>query len=176
MSFNSSKDFFPRLTFRSGFTIIEMLMYTAIVGMIMATTIYVTTTMYNVRARVNSSSIVHESMEFAEKRIVASLHDASAVTNPASGASSQLTLSMPDDAKDPTVFTLTGGQIYMKEGSRDNLPITSSEVDISSLQFTRGTSEPPVVRIQMTGDRRDARASYSAELTLTTSGIIRLEE
>lgn len=164
------------LTLRSGFTILEMIIYTAIVGMILVTTVYVTSTMYNVRARVNSSSIVHESMEYAEKRILISLHGATAVTFPASGSSSTLQLTMPDAAMDPTIFSLAGGQIWIKEGSQANLPLTSSEVDISELQFIRGTSVPPVIRIQMSGDRRDAKASYSAPLTLTTSGVIRLEQ
>lgn len=164
------------LIFRSGFTILEMLIYTAIVGMILTTTVYVTSTIYNIRARVSSSSVVHESMVFAQKRVLTTLHNATAVTFPLSGTSSTLSLTMPDAQRDPTVYWLQGGQIWVKEGSKAGLPLTSSEVTISSLQFTRGANEPPVIRVQISGDRKNAKAAYSAPLTLTTSGVIRLEQ
>lgn len=165
-----------RLPNRPGFSILEMLIYTGILGIILATTIYVTTTMYNVRARVSSSSIVHETMEFAQKRITSALYEAVSVTTPSSGSSSTLELVMQDAEKSPTRITFVDGQIWMKEGAEENLPLTTSEVEISELEFTRGLGTPPVVRIVMSGDRKNAKASYSAPLTLTTSAIIRLEE
>lgn len=115
-------------------------------------------------------------MQFAEDRILSSIHNASAVTFPASGSSSTLQLTMPDATRDPTIYSLYNGQVWIKEGTKEKLAITSSEVTISSLQFIRGTSIPPVIQIQMAGDRKDAKAAYSAPLTLTTSGIVRLEQ
>lgn len=159
-----------------GFTIIEMLLYTAIVGMILVTVVYVTSTVYNIRARVSTSSVVHESMAYAKDRILVSLHAATAVTIPASGTSSTLQLAMPDAMRDPTIISLSNGRIWIKEGSKARLPLTSVEVSISDLQFIRGTSVPPLIRIQMTGDRKGAKAAYSAPLTLTTTGVIRLEQ
>jgi type II secretory pathway pseudopilin PulG len=164
------------LKFKPGFTILEMIIYTAIVGMIMVTVVYVMNTTYNVRARVSSSYVVHESMEFAEERMAASLHNANAVVIPASGTSSTLQLSMSDAALDPTIYSLSNGQIWLKEGTRANLPLTSSEVTISSLQFMRGTSTPPLIRILMIGNTKNAKGSYSAPLTLTTSAIIKLDQ
>lgn len=150
-----------------------MIIYTAIVGMILATVIYVTSTTYNVRARVASSSIVHESMEFATKRIIASLHDAEVVLIPANGTSSTLQLSMSDSTQDPTTYSLSNGQILLKEGTKASLPLTSSEVMIKSLQFIRGTSTPAVIQVIMAGDRKNAKASYSAPFSVTTSAAIR---
>lgn len=176
MFFNVSKNHDEGLKFRPGFTILEMIIYTAIIGMILVTVVYVMNTTYQVRARVGSSSVVHESMDFAKKRIAASLHNASGIIVPASGTSSTLRLTMPDVALDPTVYTLSNGQIWIKEGSKENLPLTSSEVTISSLQFMRGTSTPPLIRIVLSGNRKDAQGPYSTPLTLTTSAVIRLEQ
>lgn len=158
------------------FTIVEMMMYTAIVGMILVVVVYVTSTVYNVRARVASASVVHESMEYAQDRISILLHAATAVTIPSSGTSSTLQLTMPDTARDPTIISLSGGQVWIKEGTKPKLPLTSAEVAISDLQFTRSAANPPVMRMQMTGDRKNAKTSYSAPLTLTTSAGIRLEQ
>lgn len=140
------------------------------------TVVYVTNTVYNVRARVSTSSVVHESIIYAEDRILTSLHAATSVTVPASGSSSTLQLVMPDATRDPTIFSLSGGQIWIKEGTKARLPLTSSEVNISDMQFTRGANNPPIIRIQITGDRRNAKKAYSAPLSVTTTAAIRLEQ
>lgn len=165
-----------RVLFARGFTILEMIIYTAIVGMILTTVVYVTNTVYNVRARVSTSSVVHESVVYAQDRILTSLHAATAVVVPASGASSTLQLTMPDPMRDPTVYSLSGGRIWVKEGTKAKLPLTSSEISVSNLEFMRGTNLPPIIRIQITADRRNAKRAYSAPLSVTTTAAIRLEQ
>lgn len=165
-----------RVLLARGFTILEMVIYTAIVGMILSTVVYVTNTVYNVRARVSTSSVVHESVVYAQDRILTSLHSATAVVIPASGASSTLQLTMPDATRDPTTYSLSGGQIWVKEGTKAKLPLTSSEVSVSNLEFLRGSNLPPIIRVQITADRRNANRAYSAPLSVTTTAAIRLEQ
>ncbi|MFH1661924.1 MAG: hypothetical protein ABIA02_02415 [Candidatus Falkowbacteria bacterium] len=65
-----------------------------------------------------------------------------------------LSLSMADASKNPTIINLTAdnGQIQIKEGSTDEVLITSNEVKITNLVFTdlTGTSDKENIRVQIT--------------------------
>lgn len=73
-------------------------------------------------------------------------------TPPAAGTSSTFSLKMADAAKNPTLFYLSGGALWMQEGTSAAVRLTSSEVTVTVLQFTNVSyaSTPGTVRIKMT--------------------------
>ncbi len=93
------------------------------------------------------------------------------------GPSSSLSLKMADAAKNPTLFYLSGGALWMQEGISAAVPLTSSEVTVTALQFTNMSyaNTPGTVRIQMTvaATNPQNRQEYSFEKTFYTTANIR---
>lgn len=159
-----------------GFTILELLIYTAIVGMTLVSMIFVTQTMYDIRARVRTSALVREHVGFVLTRAMSSVRQASAVTLPVGGsATSTLELVTAVTSTNPTVFLLRDGRVYLKEGASEELPLTSDEIEITGLLFTCSEDDPPLVHAEISGDRRNAEGFYTAPLTLTGAATVRRE-
>jgi type II secretory pathway pseudopilin PulG len=158
---------------KSGFTLIEILIYTAIMGSILVSTVFITRAMYDTRARIRSSVILEENMRFALARIMTEVREADGVTEPASSTGTALTITRDDPAHDPTVITSAGGVITMSKGGSPAAALTSSEVEITSLVFTRSQGDFPLIRAELEGQMRNASGPYRASLTLSNSAAIR---
>lgn len=156
-----------------GFTLIEIIIYTVIVSSILASMILITRAMYETHARVRSSIILEENLRFALARVTIAIREADAVTTPASGTGTTLGLTMSDPADDPTTITETNGILLMQEGSGANNALTSSELEVTDLTFTRSSGTTPIIRIELTGQLRDAMGPYQTSLTFTNSAVIR---
>jgi type II secretory pathway pseudopilin PulG len=159
---------------KRGFTLIELVIYTGISAMILASLVFVLNVMYDARARVRTSAIVHEHVQFAVERVTASIREASVVTIPPLGSSSTtLQLTMPDSSINPSKFYVTSGQIYLQMGSASSLPITSTEIRITSATFTASNTSPPSVRVEISANKANAMGVYSAPFTLSGSATVR---
>lgn len=158
---------------RKGFTLIEILIYTALLGMIMGAAILITKSSLEARAKNRSALILNENMHFAITRLEARVHAAIDITAPASGSANSLTLSMTDSSKNPTVFNLSGGVLKITESSGNATALTSDEIEITNLTFTRLTGTPTAVRIQLDGRLRNAVGVYQSTLSLTDTAVIR---
>lgn len=94
-----------------------------------------------------------------------------------SGPSSSLSLKMADAAKNPTLFYLSGGALWMQEGVAAAVPLTSSEVTVTALLFTNVSypNTPGTIRIQMTvaSTNPENRQEYNFVKTLYTTANIR---
>ena len=142
--------------------------------MILASLVFVSNVMYDARARVRTSAIVHEHVQFAVERAMASLREASSVTTPAAGTTSTtLQLVMADASINPTKFYVTSGQMYLQMGSSTSLPITSTEIKITSATFTTANTSPSVVRVEISANKTNAKGAYSSPFTLTGTATIR---
>lgn len=156
---------------RRGFTLIELMIYTAIMASMMAAMIFTTRSMYDARARVQTSSIVHEQIRFALSRSLATVRESSGVSFPEMGSSSS-SLSVTAVT---TTIRLADGRLYLLEEGLEELPITSNEVVISSATFTRSNTEHPIVRIELSGDLRNPQGMYRYPFTLSGSASVRRE-
>jgi type II secretory pathway pseudopilin PulG len=159
---------------RRGFTLIELVIYTGITAMILASLIFITNVMYDARARVRTSAIVHEHVQFAVDRVTASVREASGVSAPALGSTSTtLQLVMADASINPTKFSVTSGQMFLQMGASTSLPITSTEIRITSATFTAANTSPPTVRIEISANKTNASGPYDAPFTLSGTATIR---
>lgn len=122
---------------RRGVTIIETVMYVAVLvimtGILLAFTISLMTRSAKVRAVIE----VNQNVEFAMEKIAATVRNSKDATAPADGGGTGpiLTLTMPEAAKSPTIFALTEGVLTMQEGSGPAVPITSAGARVTGLNF-----------------------------------------
>lgn len=158
---------------RSGFTLIETLLYTLFIGMIMTSMTLLAYTAFTIRSNVRASAIVEENARFATERIRALVNEATGITTPIiSMASSTLILSMASSTVNPTTIQLTNGTITLTQGTGTAMALSSNEVSFSNLLFTRVSTTPAMVRIVTTGGMRGAAPSYTT-LTVTTTAAVR---
>lgn len=158
---------------RSGFTIIEIMIYTAIVGMIMASMIYIIRSMYETRARIRAAILLEDNLRYALFRATSAVRLADGVTSPSSGSSDTLQLDMDDASIDPTIITISNGIILMSQGAGGPMALTSSEVEVTNLTFTVTGSVAPSVEVVLSGELRDAVGPYQTSTTLSNTAVIR---
>ncbi len=157
-----------------GFTLIETILYVAFTAMILTSVVLLASTALNIRSRVRASLILEENVRFATGRIRTLVTEASGITTPAAGTvGSTLVLVMASSTSNPTTVTLTGGVIMLTQGTGTALALTSNEVAISALTFTRLTGTVSSTRIVLTGGLRNATASYPTMTVTTTASIPR---
>ncbi len=156
-----------------GFTLIETMLYIAFVGMILTSVVLLATTAFRVRSTVRASLVVQENARFAASRIRSLVTEASDITSPASGATSTtLILSTAVPAENPTTITLTNGVITLTQGAGAATALTSNEVNVSNLTFTRLGGTIPSVRMSLTGTLRNA-AAPTPSFTATSTASVR---
>jgi len=86
-----------------------------------------------------------------------------------------LSLSMTDAGSDPTVFSLSGGQIFMQEGADSAEPLHSSLLEVSSLQFHRITYDktPDQIQVDILFTMPSDLANTDAYLSLQVTVLLR---
>jgi len=165
-------------TNQKGYTLIELLLYVAIAGsLLLAVTLFMG---LSTDARVKNQSIaeVNQQGVAAMNLITQTVRNADSITSPAAAATgTQLTVSVPTASLSPTVFSLSGTTMQIKEGTAAAIPITNNKVEISSLTVKNLTraSTPGTVQISFIVSRVNStgRNEYSYQKTFTSTASIR---
>lgn len=158
---------------RSGFTFIETLLYIALIGVIMPAVIMLAYSAFSVRSEVRASAVLNENIRFALSRLNATVGEATGITTPSGGTtSSTLILTMATSTMNPTTFNLSGGALTMQQGTGTATTITSSEITISNLTFTRVSSTAPIIQTVFTGKLSNAVSTFPS-ITVTTTASVR---
>jgi type II secretory pathway pseudopilin PulG len=126
------------MTIRRGFTIIETILYVAILIMIMGTMLGFLVNMVRRESKVTMVMEVNQNARFAIEKINSVIRNSKDATVPADGGGSgpTLSLTMPSASLSPTVFAVTNGVLTMQQGAGAAVPLTSSSVKVASLSFT----------------------------------------
>lgn len=160
-----------------GYTLIELLLY-----IIILSSLLVPLTMFfgmTTEARVKSQSIseVNDQAIAAMDYMTQTIRNATSITAPAAAASgASLTLVVPTGSLSPTIFSLNGSALQVKEGTGANIPLTSSDVQVANLTFknlTRsGTSG--AVQIGFTVSRANGgnRNEFDYQKTFTSTAEV----
>jgi prepilin-type N-terminal cleavage/methylation domain-containing protein len=122
---------------RKGFTFIELLIATAIFTLVIIAFISIFTTVVGVQVRQTSTAAVSGESQFLLQKIQYYAELSSFVSTTQDLATSSLTLRMPSSSIDPTVFSLSGGTVYIQQAGGALQPLTSNSVVVSNLLFTR---------------------------------------
>lgn len=149
------RGFFPSKKYfsRSGFSLIELLVYTGIFTITAGLMVGVVSTISDVQVRETANVEVNDQSQFVINTIKSILTNAKVIDITAGTAVSTLKVRINDTAKDPTYVYLENGIVYKKE--TDNgapVALTDVSVNVTSLNFTRMVNPPgkDVVKIDMT--------------------------
>lgn len=132
-------EFYPNLRIREsrrGVTLIELLLAVTVSAALLLTIVALITVTLSARIKSQSAIDVEDEGRFATEVISQAIRNSSGIAAPAAGSeSSSLTLSFTDSSKNPTVFSVNQGRLYVTEGSSSAVPLTSGRVLISNLSF-----------------------------------------
>lgn len=154
----------------SGFTLVEMILYIAIVSIFMTGLVYFTWDVIYGRVKSFVHQEVNQNTRFASKRVTYEIKNAMGVN---ALTANSISLAMADSSRNPTVIDVASGRIRIGYGTSGNCPLanpcflTSNKVD-SSLSFTdlssgNSTNVKFVLTVASTGDRQEFNKSETIE-------------
>jgi len=121
---------------QSGYTLIELLLYVAIVGAVLTSVTFFFGITLDARVKNQSILEVNEQGTAVMDAITQTIRNGNSITAPTIGTSgASLTLVVPTGTLSPTIFNLSSGAVQIKEGAAALVPVTSSKVVVSSLTF-----------------------------------------
>ncbi len=167
-----------KYTYQRGYTLIDLLMYIAIVGsLLIAVTMFAA---LSTESRVKNQSVseVNSQGSAAMDYMTQAVRNADTISAPVAGATaSSLTVTVPTSSLSPTIFDLSGGALRVKEGTAAAIALTNSKVQISALNFKNLTrpSTPGIVQISFVVSRTNpnGKNEYDYQKTFTSSIALR---
>lgn len=123
-----------------GFTLLEFILYFALISIVVTLVASFAVDMVKTRAKTAAIAEVEQNMRFGMQRVLRSVRQATRLNVGASTFDSDagvLSLDMQDAGDTPTVFDLSGGVLRIKEGSDPAAPLTSGDVTVTKLRFSR---------------------------------------
>lgn len=158
---------------KSGFTLIETLIYIAITGVILFSFVFFSLSISDSRDKNYVVQEVQANSRLALDLIAQKIRRADDVIAPTNGNSSNsLTLDMP--ASEPNMtFSVIGGTLNITEGAIDT-PITSNKINVSGLTFINlaGSGERDSIRVELAVEYKafgDVKFSYSESIDTAVS-------
>jgi Tfp pilus assembly protein PilE len=128
----------PTTYSRKGFTVIELLIFSAIFAVVSIAFVAILLTITRVQLRETSIAEVSQESQFLLQSIQRYIENSSLIEMPADVPTSTLKLRMPSLANDPTYVYLSSSTVYVKETNGGAaVPLTSSRVLVSSMSFTK---------------------------------------
>lgn len=163
---------------QTGYTLIELLLYVAMIGVLLSAVAYFFGAAAEARVKNQTVSEVDTQGTYVMDYMAETIRNATSVSSPTIGTSgSSLTLVVPVGSLSPTVFSLSSGTIQVKEGTGAAASLTSDDVVITSFTVKNlsrsGTTG--IVQISFTLNRVNAsnRSEYDYSRTFTTSVGVR---
>lgn len=136
---------------KKAFTLIELLLYVAIAGIVMTS---VSTLLFQVmqsRAKAETISLVKDEADIVVNSITESVKMAKNIITPSPGSNgTSFSLEMSDLTKNPTIYNLNNGKITLKEGSSTAIDLTSSKLEATALNFETINTTPAGVKLSFT--------------------------
>lgn len=124
---------------KNGFTLIELILYVALVSIFVTGAVYFAWDIIYGRVKSGVQQEVSQNLRLASKRIIQEIRNAQGVN---SIDTSTISLVMQDAARNPTVFDLSNGRLRIGYGSSGSCPtsapctLTSDEVTVTDFTFT----------------------------------------
>ncbi len=162
-----------------GFTLIETIIYIALIGMVILNFVFFTISIINSRNKSYVQQEVQANARVALDLMAQKIRGATWLNTTTSVFSTDpgvLSLEMIDGLVSPTVFSLNqdDGVLEITEAGSDPVTLTSNEIKITNLIFTNltGTSSRSHVRIELTAEYiydEDVVFRYSQNLQTAVS-------
>ncbi len=161
----NSRSPIPNPQFRSGLTLVETIIYTAIVAIVVGGFLFVMISMIISADRVSDDLLLAEEKQFIIQKLDNILQSVSVVNAPAQG-SSGMTLSVNKLNYDgnPVVVDLVSGAMRVTRGGGMAAPITPAAITVSDLLFEHAVTIKEV-RIRTTALLTGPRGTTSIDFT-----------
>ena len=152
-----------RFSRKSGFTLMELLLYVGILGAISVGLIGFFASVYQYYYDVQNKAKVSQNLRFVSQVIEQAVRSATKITQ---ASDSVLILAMASSAQNPTEFGLENGRVYKKEASGNKIYLTPDSVEATSLDFSFLSS-----RLAKTIEGRQWAWSGGASSNPTNEGV-----
>lgn len=159
---------------RRGFTLVEILLYAALFAITVSalSSVYISSLSTDLLARREQDLV--ETQRHAGIRLRETIQAAGAITVPASGSSSSLTVQGSGIDGSPVTFSVVSGRLYAESATVPATAITPADITVTAFTATRLGGSPPGVEIILT------MTATSGTTTLTETSdftvILRYEE
>ena len=121
---------------KKGFTLIEVMLYVSISGMVLFVIFLYMSLVVNSNVKNQVVREVEEQGDQAMRQVLQLIRDSEFANNPTIGNSSTfLSLEVVDLIKDPTLVELSGNNLSIKEGLDSYVSLTNNKVVVSNLNF-----------------------------------------
>lgn len=139
-----------KLKSKSGFSLIETIVYLAVVSLVLGVTMNLLFTILGAREGIRPREIVEGEAAFSLEKMTFWIRRAEAIDSP-SDQGERLVLEMKDEDINPIEFEIRDGRLVLGEGEEQWHQLTTDRVEITNLQFNNLTpSEAPgVVRVTL---------------------------
>jgi len=152
-SFTPAPNFLKRGNLVRGFTLLETLIYVAIFSLLVSGLISFMSLITTTRVKNQINLEINNQGDFIIRTMTSTLKQASLINSPTLGnTAGTLSLVQADLARNPTIFSISNGTLYMTEGTNSPVALTNNKVTVSNLIFSNlslaGT--PGSLKIQLT--------------------------
>lgn len=163
---------------QAGYTLIELLLYVVIVSTLLTATSVFFAMTTSARIKTQAVSDIEQQGSFAMQYIARTIRNATTVTSPTIGASANTTtVTVPTASLSPTIFSLSGTTLQVKEGAAAAIALTSPDVQVTALSFKNVSRAAGIeaVQISMTLSHTNpsGRNEYSYTKTFNTTATVR---
>jgi len=163
---------------KKGFTLVEMLLYMAILSVVvmaMSSFLYLT---YSSRIKATVIAEVEQQGSQTMAIITQTIRNASSITTPIAGNSTtSATLVGYVALSSPISFDVSGNKIQITEGTNSSVDLTSNRVIVSDLSFSNlsRANTPGIIQIKfrLTHINPDNRGEYSYYKDFTSTASLR---
>ncbi len=154
----------------TGFTLIETLLYSAIVVVIIGSMIGMSYALIRTSNRLEYQTEVNENAQFLTNKIAWVLKGATNINSPAVNTNgATLSVNTSSLSFNPFVFDLSGGAVRLKVGTAVAVPITNGHVTVSSLSFSNfsfADNSKNTIRVRALLESVDPEKSASGSIDL----------
>jgi type II secretory pathway pseudopilin PulG len=165
---------------RAAFTLVEFLIYFGLISILVSAITVFTVDIVRTRTKAQVISEVEQNVRFSMLRILRATRRASAIDTGGSTFDSDagvLSLNQDETAKNPTVFDLSGGALRIKEGAGAATPITSPDVTVTRLRFSKDSlgsgGKSVTAEITVRYAAASAEKTFDYTVSASTTGFIR---
>lgn len=158
-----------------GFTYIEMILYLGIVTLMMTALIPFAWNAIEGGAKSATQQEVYSQASYISERIQHEIRNASGIN---SVSPTQISLSTADPATNPTIISLTSGNLALQQGASTPISLNSQNITVSSLTFTNySSSDNKTKNIQfvftLNAYYTTSRQEYNAATTIEGDAEVR---
>ncbi|MFA5084116.1 MAG: glycine-rich domain-containing protein, partial [Candidatus Paceibacterota bacterium] len=122
---------------QKGYTLIELLVYTAVFAAAVGVFSGVLITFTRVGTQTSADAELTQQLAYVQSIVRRLVRESANIENPAGVASSSLVLRMTSPAQDPTIISSDANGIYLKQGTGETLAITNNQVKVSGFEVTK---------------------------------------